>query len=260
MRSLLKQVLPKSALEGYRRFKRSLDEKRNRRISTEEVFTGIYQDNKWGGEKGEFCSGSGTTNQSVVAAYIDMIGARAEIDGFAGATFVDLGCGDFRVGSRLLPFCSRYIGVDIVKPVVERNQSTYGSGRTHFAHLNIVEDELPDGDVCLIRQVMQHLSNEQILRILPKLEKYRWVFITEHYPDDDVEIRPNRDKTQGADIRLYENSGVYLTEPPFSLPHDRLEQVLEVCGLDVAEEPFPGIIRTFLYRPGHATAGIVRAG
>ena len=252
MKSLLKKFLPKKVLDGYRRVRRSMETKRNRRISTEEVFTAIYQNNKWGGEKGELCSGSGTTDERVVAAYVELISALSDIDGFLGTEFVDLGCGDFRVGSRLLPFCSRYTGVDIVKPVIERNQTVYGDEKTRFVHLNIVEDDLPDGDVCFVRQVLQHLSNEQILRILPKLEKYRWVFLTEHYPDNNIEVVPNLDKTQGHDIRLYDDSGVYLTEPPFSLPADCIEEVLEVRSGDGGNHSPEGIIRTFRYIPARS--------
>lgn len=244
-------LIPHFLLERYRHFRRHREQERNRNKTVEEVFTEIYEANKWGGSKGEFCSGSGSSAEYVVLAYISMVSEKVSSGGFLGLTFVDLGCGDFRVGRQLLPLCSVYIGVDIVKPLICRNQERYGNETTRFMHLNIVDDELPDGDVCFIRQVLQHLSNQQIVAILQKLKKYRWVFVTEHYPTDNDAIKPNIDKVHGGDVRVYHNSGVYLLKPPFELPKHTLSEVLEVPWVGISGKgKDQGVIRTFLYKPG----------
>jgi hypothetical protein len=178
-----------------------------------------------------------------------MISTWAKYLNFQGGKFIDLGCGDFSVGRQLLPLCSDYTGVDIVKPLVERNQSLYANVSTRFIHLNIAEDELPEGDVCFIRQVFQHLPNCHILSALKKLCKYKWVFITEHYPTDNEKIVPNKDKIAGSDVRVYKNSGVYLTHPPFKLPAESIQEVLEVPGVGLGQGHDQGVIRTFLYHP-----------
>ncbi len=235
-------------LEPYWYFKRYGEAKRNRNKTTEEVFTDIYETGKWGSSEDGFCSGLGSVDQKIVSPYISMISQKAVREGFGGLNFVDLGCGDFSVGRQLLPLCSSYIGVDIVKPVIYRNQAKYGNENTRFVHLNIVDDALPKGDVCFIRQVLQHLSNQQIATVLPKLNIYKWVFITEHYPTNNDSIEPNKDKVQGSDIRVCYNSGVYLSEPPFELPKCTLTKILEVPG-SVGERRDRGVIRTFLYKP-----------
>jgi hypothetical protein len=249
MNALVRSLIPPELLRRYGRFRRSVERRANGARTVEEVFTEIYRKNKWGGSLGQFNSGSGTSNTQIVSAYIAMIAARGATDGFLGRTFVDLGCGDFRVGTQLLPLCSRYVGVDVVKPLIDRNRDVYGSSDTEFVHLNIVEQSLPDGDVCFVRQVLQHLSNAEIAAVLGKLGKYSQVFITEHYPTDNSSITPNLDKVHGGDVRVYDNSAVYLTLPPFNLPSERLEQVLEVRGAGLGRERDPGVIRTFLYKP-----------
>ncbi len=249
MKLLVRKLMPHFLLKHYNRFKRLKEQRQNRNKTTEEVFTEIYEKNKWGGSQGEFCSGSGTSNEQIVSAYISLVTEKASSENFFGLTFVDLGCGDFRVGKRLLPLCSSYIGVDIVKPLIQRNQEIYGNAFTQFIHLDIVEDELPNGDVCFVRQVLQHLSNQQITAVLHKLKKYKWVFITEHYPTDNDAIKPNIDKIHGGDVRVYANSGVYLTIPPFELPIYELKEVLEVPGVGLGKGNDPGVIRTFLYKP-----------
>lgn len=248
MKDLLKRMLPGAIVRRVGQVRRGLQQRANGAKSLEQVFTDIYLHNRWGGAPGEYCSGSGTITPQVVEPYVGLITERARTLGFAGQRFVDLGCGDFRVGQRLAPLCSAYVGVDVVAPLVQRNQSEYGSATVQFRHLDIVRDPLPEGDVCFVRQVLQHLSNAEIATVLGKLGQYRWVFITEHYPTPNPAIRPNRDKANGADIRLYANSGVYLEEPPFSLPRSALELVLEAAGAASGEYD-PGIIRTYQYEP-----------
>jgi SAM-dependent methyltransferase len=249
MKALVRKLVPQRLLKRYGHFKRLREQRRNRHRTSEEVFTEIYERHKWGGAPGEFCSGSGSVDEPTVSTYVATVAEKASGEGFLGARFVDLGCGDFLVGKRLLPLCSSYIGVDIVKPLIERNQARYGSATTRFVHLDIVEDSLPDGDVCFVRQVLQHLSNRQISAVLEKLTAYRWVFITEHYPTDDRVARPNVDKVHGCDIRAYDNSGVYLERPPFGLPAPALQVVLEVPGVGLGDGDELGVIRTFLYHP-----------
>lgn len=250
MKSFLKNLIPHPFIEQYRRIKRLINREQNRRKNIEEVFTDIYRTNIWGGSKGEFCSGSGSKDELIVSAYISMISEKASTEGFKGLIFVDLGCGDFHIGRQLLPLCSCYIGVDIVKPLIYRNQELHGSETVRFIHCNIVDEELPEGDVCFIRQVLQHLSNQQIAVILQKIRKYKWVFITEHYPKNNDAISPNIDKVHGGDIRLEKNSGVYLSEHPFELPKQALSMVLEVPGSGMEKGDDQGVIRTFLYKPG----------
>jgi hypothetical protein len=69
--------------------------------STEEVFSEIYARSAWGGRAGELHSGSGS-DEIIVQPYVAMLRAVAETEGFSGSTFVDLGCGDFRVGQEPL--------------------------------------------------------------------------------------------------------------------------------------------------------------
>ena len=159
MRSFVRKLVPRILLDQYRRFRRSWEERQNVSKSVEEVFTTVYEKNKWGGQKGEFSSGTGSTDEQIVSAYISTVSKKASHENFRELTFVDLGCGDFRVGKQLLPLCAYYIGVDIVKPLINYNQQRYGNQRTHFQYLDIVRDRLPVGDVCFVRQVLQHLSN-----------------------------------------------------------------------------------------------------
>jgi SAM-dependent methyltransferase len=247
-RQTARAIMPQKAINVLRRMRLGILHRRNATKTTEEVFTDIYVNNKWGGSNGNFYSGAGSRDDQIVRPYIET--TRKWLQNTAGKNlrFVDLGCGDFNIGQNFIDLCSHYTGVDIVAPLIAHNTATFGSERIEFQHLNLVIDDLPDGDVCFLRQVLQHLSNQEITAILPKLNKYRWVIITEHQPSKDYFKHANLDKPHGGDIRTLNGSGVFLEVPPFSIPKNRLQLLLEVHVSSEGYAPGidPGIIRTFI--------------
>jgi hypothetical protein len=111
----------------------------------------------------------------------------------------------------------------VVGSLIERNARQYEDERVAFRHLNLVVDELPDAELALLRQVLQHLSNEEISAVLENTRKYRYILVTEHVPIGGPVVA-NADKPHGPDVRLLDRSGVFLDEPPFSLStHTLLE-------------------------------------
>lgn len=223
LKSLLKDLLPQELL-------RRVSNWRNRHRSTEAIFTDIYQNNRWGNdpEGGRYCSGEGTTTDQV-AGYkrflVDFIRNNPIEQIF------EIGAGDFRIMRDVLKQTpdTRYVGCDVVGELIERNNRQFGNERTAFVHADAVEASLlPPADLCIIRQVLQHLSNDQIKRILAKTRQYRYVLVTEHIP-----VRPeeyNADKPTGGYIRLQNqrSSGVFLNMPPFSMN----TQTVYECRLD----------------------------
>jgi Methyltransferase domain len=246
IKSSLKRLLPGAWLESYRRIQRAREKKRNAAKSVEQVFTEIYAEKKWAPGSRGFDSGAGSSDQRILSVYVNAVRGWLEKIGSKNLTIVDLGCGDFRVGKQLVDLCGHYMGVDIVKPLIERLVKNFGSSNVEFLHRNILEDGLPDGDVCFLRQVLQHLSNDEIQTILSRVQKYRWTVVTEHHPSTAFFRAPNLDKPHGADIRLFDGSGVFLEQPPFNVRRERLELLLDVTGHPFPGWPDPGVIRTYL--------------
>lgn len=187
--------------------------------SVAETFSEIYEKNVWGGAKGEFYSGEGSTRK-YSERYAESI--RKFIAENDVKSVVDLGCGDFRVASKFVSGDFHYTGCDVVSSLVEHLNSKFAGRNTEFRCVNIVEDELPDGDLCLIRQVLQHLSNAEIESILQKARKYKYLIVTEHYPHPKAAAVPNLDIPHGPDMRLHFDSAVYLDKPPFNLQNIKL--------------------------------------
>ena len=213
MKSFLRHIIPRALIDLYRGWKLARLRKANQARSVKQVFTRVYEQHQWGGTD-EYCSGSGSSelNASRYAAVVKLLIKEKGI-----TTVVDLGCGDFVIGRALQMDGVKYIGVDVVDGLVSHLEREYGDANTVFMCLDIAADPLPDGDLCLIRQVLQHLSNDQISSVLLNTRKYRYVLITEHYPAPTVEYVPNLDKPHGPDTRVFDNSAVYLDNPPFNM-------------------------------------------
>jgi hypothetical protein len=238
---MIKRAIPKTILKVLRRIKYN---RRNADRSVRDVFTEVYIKGEWGTRNGRFCSGPGSATDSITQPYIKMIIEFLQsID--QEKTVVDLGCGDFEIGKHFIPYCSEYIGVDIVPNLIEKHELTNWGEHVKFICSDIIADDLPDGDICFLRQVLQHLSNDQIAKILPKLKKYKVIFITEDYPKNNKRIVPNKNMVHGSRIRAFDNSAVYLDKPPFNIPSQCLEMVLEVPVAGLSQEYSEGLIRTY---------------
>ncbi len=214
IKRVLRRVLPKAALDWRAaRISSARDRKFGSR-SVGDAFSEIYDKNLWGGDSGEFCSGGGSVGEHA-AKYAERIAlyiADNEIE-----NVVDLGCGDFRVGAQFVSDKIQYVGCDVVPHLVDHNNHTFGNERVEFRCVNIIDDELPRGELCLIRQVLQHLSNQQISAVLAKAKNYDHLVITEHFPVDETDYTPNLDKSHGPGVRLAKNSAVAVDKPPFNL-------------------------------------------
>jgi len=216
---------------------------RNRHRTPADVFTEIYTTNMWGGKPGELFSGLGSTG-TAASDYVATINHFIRQRGIRSV--LDIGCGDFAIGQKL--DCADYTGVDVVPLVIERNQAEFGSDRRRFICLDAAGDGvLPAADLCLVRQVFQHLSNAQIANVLRKLKAFQFVIVTEHYPADKDFVAANLDKVHGPDTRAYSGSGVYLDRPPYNL---RTELLLDCPGSSTAGGVHGrGSIRTYLVIP-----------
>ena len=179
---------------------------------TKEVMIQIYQLHLWGGKEYEFYSGDGSHDITIIEPYQEVV--IRFLQSFDEPLIVcDLGCGDFNVGKKFVSFTKKYLGVDIVPDLIERNKNRFQAENLSFQCLDLATDELPKGDCAIIRQVLQHLSNNEIQKILQKLSAYQYVILTEHLPSGDFVT--NKDKIASQGIRLKQQSGINLIESPF---------------------------------------------
>jgi SAM-dependent methyltransferase len=212
-RRAIRGFLPASALHAINHLRFAFYRRRFENLDRRELFSRIYKDRLFGSGHAEpFYSGDGSRGR-FAEQYCELVSGLIRQEHIRSV--VDLGCGDFCIGKRLAPLVDSYVGVDIVPELIEHHEATHASARVRFECLDIVEDSLPAGELCLIRQVFQHLNNAEISRVLEKVKSYRYVLVTENVPTGEIRF-PNVDHVHGPETRLIDNSGVVLTEPPFS--------------------------------------------
>jgi SAM-dependent methyltransferase len=240
IKKMLRPLVPEWAKNAHTRYLSRKMDREFAGLPVEQIFEITYRKGIWGKHADlDFYSGSGSHAQAIVAPYAQAV--RGFLQSLPERPdVVDLGCGDFNVGSQLRDVCKGYTACDVVGSVIEQNRRVYAGLDVDFRQLDIIDDPLPDGDVACIRQVLQHLSNEQIGKIVHKLAKYRYLVITEHVPQRSG-FRPNAEKPAGPGTRIGVHSGVVLTQRPFSLAP--LSQDL-ICSMNQVG----GVVETIVYR------------
>jgi 2-polyprenyl-3-methyl-5-hydroxy-6-metoxy-1,4-benzoquinol methylase len=179
---------------------------------TKKVMEQIYDLNLWGSNNTEFYSGFGSHNTDLVEPYVTVV-SKFLTSFNTPITVLDLGCGDFNIGSQLVKHTKKYIAVDIVEDLINHNKSNFKADNLEFQCLDIAKDHLPKADCVIIRQVLQHLSNKEVQDILNKLVNYKYIILTEHIPEGN--FVPNKDIISGQGIRLKKQSGLDILKSPF---------------------------------------------
>jgi len=210
-----------------------------------EVFANVYETGSWGASSDPsqtYYSGDGSHDNRVASAYIKAV--HEFLSSFPDKpNVVDIGCGDFSIGSRIRPLCNRYIACDVVPKLIDFDREKFKERDVDFRVLDVTSGELPAGDVLFIREVFQHLSNQQILRALSGISSkhYKYFVFTDLIPTEQ-KFKPNLNKPAGAGTRIPQRSGVVLSEPPFNF---KFETQTTLCEVQQTEG---GRIQSIIYK------------
>ena len=215
------------------------DQRTKKPWPTKNAMEQVYAMKLWGDKNADFYSGDGSHLPEIVQPYITAV--KAFLTSFdKPLTVCDLGCGDFNVGKALVQHTEKYSAIDIVPDLITRNKKIFQAENLEFHCIDIASDELPSSDCAILRQVLQHLSNAEIQRILEKLSAFDYVIVTEHIPEGN--FTPNVDIISGQGTRLKKQSGVNLLAPPFNF---KVKEEWELLSLDAGDGK--GVIITVVY-------------
>ena len=140
-----------------------------------QAFEEIYSQHKWGGVSK---SGPGS-DPHATKEYVKFINNFLQ-DNINIKSIVEIGCGDWAT-TRLLKFPTdySYLGYDIVSSVIEENTRQFGGKKTRFICADFMSSEIETGDLILIKDVLQHLSNDVVNTFINNiLPKYKVAIIT----------------------------------------------------------------------------------
>jgi len=175
----------------------------------EAVFSDIYANAKWG-------QGSGPgSNPSVLNDYRSFLERFIRLNDIASV--VDVGCGDWQF-SRYVNFGgASYLGLDVVDSVVETNTQAFGSARVVFQKAPADPADIPGGDLIVIKDVLQHLSDAQIMTYRDLIRsKFRFGLITNSRIKGDVplniDIQPGEFRCLDLNAAPYHFGGAAVVE------------------------------------------------
>jgi 2-polyprenyl-3-methyl-5-hydroxy-6-metoxy-1,4-benzoquinol methylase len=130
-------------------------------------------------------------------------------------TVVDLGCGDWAF-SRYIDWTGiEYIGIDVVKHVVERNQKLFAQDNIKFIHANFKAINIQEADLFLCKDALQHFSNDDIRKVIAHLPKYKHSLIA-NYIDLFATWKNNRE------IKTGQYHPIDLSLTPFKHPGEKV--------------------------------------
>ena len=165
------------------------------------VFRKIYDDRVWGG-------GSGIgSDPNVARPYLNFL-QNFLIANDVGSV-VDIGCGDWQF-SRFIDWKNAtYHGIDVVPSVIEANTRQFTRANIRFTCGNPLDDtvDVGGGDLLLLKDVLQHLSNANVIKLLDLTKRFKFSLITNAYAISNSDC--NNGDTRPLDIR----------RPPFNVRH-----------------------------------------
>lgn len=246
LKNILKIIIPKKILNYKNLLSQFFIYIKYRNLPTGDVFKTIYDNKVWTPEnkkhKFDYYSGFGSHNKNLTNRYIINVGKF--LKSFKKKpTIVELGCGDFLVSSNFISFSKKFIGLDIYKKLIQHNKIKYKRFKNvKFDTLDFTIKEPPPADICIVRCVLQHLSNKMILNFLKNINnKYKYLVITEHCPKL-LKFKPNLDIISGPSIRLYKNSAVDLSFSPFNMKYKKKKILCKTYS-----KLIEGCLKTTLY-------------
>lgn len=133
------------------------------------TFGEIYSSGAWGDGVRVPRSGPNSDPQAA-KPYVDFV--CDVIDRCRVSSVVDIGHGDWQMWPRNAFKDVHYAGFDIADGLSTRVQANFGTPTCTFRQLDAVVSPLPSADLVLIKDVLQHLCNEDVAAILGKLRQY----------------------------------------------------------------------------------------
>lgn len=180
---------------------------------TEELFTDIVLNNKWLDEESPCGTGSTLSFTENLRKNFPMLLTKFNIQ-----SMFDGPCGDFHWFQHVLKEPSlkdlKYIGGDIVKPMIENNIKHYAKPNISFIHIDLLTSKYPKVDLMMCRDCLFHLPFKDIQTLLQNFvdSNIPYFFATSHTYEGTIMV--------DIPIGAYRETNLFL--PPINLPRNPL--------------------------------------
>jgi hypothetical protein len=196
-----------------------------------QVFTSLYEHFGFGSEESR--SGPGSTLEETKDLRDKIVNLIKERN---IKSIVDIPCGDWNWMKEISNNFESYIGGDIVDECVADNNQKFGNEKVKFINFDLLKDEIPEGDLLIVRDVIGHYpimeGNIIINNILKSNCKY--LLTTTSY---NISNGIGYSSYKNNDVSVGRFYMVNLMDYPFSLPKpiDYIEEIVRIDGYDQGE-------------------------
>jgi hypothetical protein len=185
-------------------------------FKTSEFFTEVYLNGLWGTAETRSGTGSNLEQTTTIRSQLPIFFRSLGV-----GKLLDAPCGDFYWMQSVVREVDEYVGVDIVRELVEENRMRYGGPGRKFIVLDITEDELPKVDLILCRDCLVHFSFSDIRSTLENIKANGSTYLlTTTFIGTE----------KNEDIRTGSWQPLNLQRPPFNFP-DPISLINENCTL-----------------------------
>lgn len=184
---------------------------------TEEIFTEIANENLWLEAESVSGIGSAMAQTAEIRKQLPEVLAKFHIK-----TLFDVPCGDFNWFRDIDLGQVDYLGGDIVKSLITRNNDQFARQNIKFVHCNLITDEFTAVDLVFCRDCLVHFSFADIFRALGNIKKSqsKYLMLTT-FPDQEQ----NQDITTGGWRPLdFTKAPFYFPKPVYLLNEKCTEQ------------------------------------
>jgi SAM-dependent methyltransferase len=170
----------------------------------QEVFTDIYDKNRWGSAE----SVSGPGSEMTATRNITLALPRL-IKQYGITSILDAPCGDFHWMQNVDLAGAQYVGGDIVKELTASLSQRFAAPGRRFMHPDLVNDALPPVDLIFCRDCFIHLPFELINKALANFRKSgaKYALLTTY-----------KNMVINFDTSIGGARGIDLCAKPFNLP------------------------------------------
>ena len=179
-------------------------------MSNKQVFDNVYKKNQW-----FWGSGTGSVaflNKPVINFINDFLSAHDDVK-----VIVDLGCGDLQIGENFLLKNRAYIGCDVSSHIIKKNSRKFSKKNMKFLVIDAVNEDIPNGDLIIVKDVLIHLPNSEVKKILRKISHFKYIIIQTCIGDSSF-FDMNQDIKAGRNWRFLD-----VTKSPFNYRKVRLK-------------------------------------
>ena len=175
--------------------------------SSKKKFELIYKTNFWSSK--ESVSGLGSEYKNTINIRKELTNLIKE---YNIESILDAPCGDFNWIQSILNKNLKYIGGDIVKKLIDKNNNIYKDENINFISLDITTDKLPQVDLMICRDCLIHLSFNNINLFFENFvnSNIKFILLTSY------KLKNIKKKITNIDIPDGEFREIDLSEHPFS--------------------------------------------